>query len=195
MSDTGYDAMTMGNREFHVADSLLRHKIDKARFPILCANIRYQKESDTVLPVQSSITRTLPNGLIVTIIGVTVPMVTSKMAARVLSSYLFDDPVPVVASIVSKLRDTSDIIVALTHIGIKEDHRLAESVPGLNLIIGGHTHVVLTEPQVVGDVPIVQAGWFGHYLGQIELTAHGSSVVISHSSLTDIRQAKAGRKA
>ncbi len=42
MSDAGYDAMTLGNREFHVADTLLRHKISKARFPILCANIRWK---------------------------------------------------------------------------------------------------------------------------------------------------------
>jgi len=46
MSETGYDAMTLGNREFHVSDALLRAKIGKAKFPVLCANMRWKEPSD-----------------------------------------------------------------------------------------------------------------------------------------------------
>jgi len=188
MNDIGYDAMTMGNREFHVADGILRHKIGNANFPILCSNIRYQKESTTELPLKPYVRLTLANGLRVTVIGVTVPMVTSKMSARVLSSYLFDDPVTTIATLIPDLRGASDLLIALTHIGLKEDQRLAAACPDLDLIIGGHSHVVLTEAQVVGSVPIVQAGWFGHYLGRVNLEVGPTGARVLSAVLEDLKQ-------
>ena len=59
--------------------------------------------------------------------------------------------------------------IALTHIGKREDDRLAAACPELGLIIGGHTHVVLQAPEWIAGVPIVQAGWFGHYLGHVHM--------------------------
>ena len=169
MSDVGYDAMTLGNREFHVADVLLRRKIGKARFPILCANIRWKEDAGETLPVVPYLQKTLPSGLRVAVFGLTVPMVTPRMAARAVSAFLFDDPVEAARRQIAHLRSLADVLVALTHIGKREDDRLAAACPELDLIIGGHTHVVLTAPEVIGGVPIVQAGWFGHYLGHVTM--------------------------
>jgi len=170
MSETGYDAMTLGNREFHVADALLRLKIGKALFPILCANIRWREDQGETLPVVPSFVKTLPNGLRVGVFGLTVPMVTPRMTARLVSAFVFDDPVMVARRQIEALRPLVDALVALTHIGLREDERLAASCPELDLIVGGHSHNKLGEPKVVGGVPIVQAGWFGHFLGETELT-------------------------
>ena len=169
MSETGYDAMTLGNREFHVADTLLRIKINKAAFPILCANIRWREDQGETLPVVPSLVKSLPNGLRVGVFGLTVPMVTPRMTARLVSAFVFDDPVAEARRQIEVLRPQVDALVALTHIGLREDERLAASCPELDLIIGGHSHNKLGEPKVVGDVPIVQAGWFGHFLGETEL--------------------------
>jgi 2',3'-cyclic-nucleotide 2'-phosphodiesterase (5'-nucleotidase family) len=187
MNVIGYDAMTMGNREFHVADGLLRLKIANAKFPILCANMRYQKVTDDLLPLSPFFSKTLSNGLRVAVIGVTVPMVTSRMTARVISSYLFDDPVNIVSDWVGKLRIDHDVLIALTHIGLKEDQRLAAACPDLDLIIGGHSHAVLSTPQFIEGVPVVQAGWFGHYVGEVLLTVDGTGVRLTQSSLEDVK--------
>ena len=170
MSETGYDAMTLGNREFHIADALLRLKIGKATFPILCANIRWREDQGEALPVVPSLVKTLPNGLRIGVFGLTVPMVTPRMTARLVSAFVFDDPVAVARQQIETLRPSVDALVALTHIGLREDERLAASCSELDLIIGGHSHNKLAEPKVVGGVPIVQAGWFGHFLGETELT-------------------------
>ncbi len=169
MSDAGYDAMTMGNREFHVADVALRHKIGNARFPILCANIRYKNADpdSKELPAKPYLLKTLSNGVRVGVIGVTVPMVTERMAARHLSSFLFDDPIPVVQSLAAQLRPDVDLLIAMTHIGIKADEQLAPMCPELDLVITGHTHLVVKHGDKPG-VPIVQAGWFGHFYGVVE---------------------------
>lgn len=169
MSETGYDAMTMGNREFHVAAALLRHKIANARFPVLCANVRWKEDAGEPLPVSPSLARTLPSGVTVGIIGVTVPMVTERMAAKALSAFLFDDPVAVVSRHAEELRPKVDVLIALTHIGLRQDERLAAACPLLDVIIGGHSHDVISEPHIVADVPILQAGWFGHYYGHTEV--------------------------
>lgn len=170
MSETAYDAMTLGNREFHVADALLRLKIGKAQFPILCANIRWREDRGETLPTVPFLLQTLPNGLRVGIFGLTVPMVTERMTARLVSAFVFDDPVIEASRLIASLRSNVDVLIALTHIGLREDERLAVACSELDLIIGGHSHNKLAEPKVVNSVPIVQAGWFGHFLGETILT-------------------------
>ena len=168
MTGIGYDAMTMGNREFHIADLVLRNKIKSAGFPILCANMRWREDNGTTLPVVPFIIKMI-GSYTVGVIGVTVPMVTPKMAARVVSAYVFEDPVLAVKRSIDMIRNDVQFIVALTHIGIREDERLATEVPKLNLIIGGHSHVVLNELKRVNGVSIAQGGWYGHYLGRIDV--------------------------
>ncbi len=173
LSETGYDAMTLGNREFHVADTLLRLKLSKAEFPVLCANIRWREDTGATLPVVPSFQKTLPNGLRVVVFGLTVPMVTPRMTARLVSAFVFDDPVQIAKAQIARLRPDADILIALTHIGLREDERLAAACPELDLIVGGHSHNKLHEPQWVNGVPIVQAGWFGHFLGETTLIFNG----------------------
>lgn len=171
MNEAGYDAMCMGNREFHFLETGLRHKIGWADFPVLSANIRPTNHSD--LPVKSSITL-LRNGLRVAIFGLTVPMITERMLSRKVSAYVFDDPIETAAKVVPELRKNADLVIALTHIGLNNDRKLASDVPGIDLIIGGHTHALLDHPETVGNTSIVQAGWFGHYVGKVEIDAGGA---------------------
>lgn len=186
MSDLGYDAMTMGNREFHVMEGCLAKKIGNARFPILCANM-YKKQEGGSLPVLPHIVKTLPNGLRVGVFGLTVPMVTPRMAARVVSAFLFEDPAVAARREIDSLRGETDVLIALTHIGIRADERLASMCPEIDLIIGGHSHVVLEEPERGFGVPIVQAGWFARYAGVTSIEVPGNArPVVTGSSLREL---------
>lgn len=188
MSETGYDAMTLGNREFHVADALLRAKIGKAQFPILCANVRWREDRGETLPLAPHIVKTLPNGLRVGVFGLTVPMVTPGMAARVVSAFLFDDPIDAARLQIERLRPDVDVLIALTHIGIREDERLARNCPELALVVGGHSHVVLDTPKIVNEVPIVQGGWYGHYLGHVTLDMNDGRARLVSGRLTSLKE-------
>ncbi len=171
MSEAGYDAMTMGNRKSHVVDALLRLKIGKAAFPILCANLRWREDRGETLPTVPHIIRTLPNGLRVGVFGLTVPMVTARMATRHASAFIWENPLVIAREQITALRGQVDALIALTHIGIGQDERLAQTYPELDLIIGGHTHVVLPEPNIVNGVPIVQGGGgrTKNFLGRVTL--------------------------
>lgn len=170
MNQAGYDAMSMGNREFHLLATGFKQKIGWADFPVLCANVRPTNGAD--LPVKSDITIER-DGKKIAIFGLTVPMITEKMLSRKVSSYVFDDPIETASKLVPELRKRADILIALTHIGIKFDRHLAQTVPGIDLIVGGHTHTVLQHPEIVKTTAIVQAGWYGHYVGKIEIEPDG----------------------
>jgi len=170
MSDLGYDAMAMGNREFHFLAPGLKSKVKLARFPILCTNLRSKTElspSITACAIWRSPIR-------IVIFGLTVPMITKRMLASKLSPYWFDDPIETARNEVETMRDHADLLIALTHLGLKADVELAQSVPGIDIIVGGHTHAVLNEPMVVGSTTILQAGSWGRYLGRADVS--GNSV-------------------
>ena len=61
----------------------------------------------------------------------------------------------------------AELIVALTHLGIAEDRRLAAKVKGIHLVLGGHDHVPIAFHE--GRVPIFKAGYDAHYLGVVDV--------------------------
>ena len=122
-------------------------------------------------------------GLSVAVFGLTVPMITERMLARKVSAYVFDDPIETAAGLVPELRAAHDVVIALTHIGLAEDRRLAEAVPGIDLIVGGHTHTVLETPETVAGVSILQAGWRGRWLGRADIETVGNSLKVTAGML------------
>jgi 5'-nucleotidase / UDP-sugar diphosphatase len=90
---------------------------------------------------------------------------------------------PDIQPTVDKLRNDEkvDVVVMVSHGGVStqqpevgDDYQIAQHVSGIDVIISGHSHTALTAPQVVTDpdgheVPIVQAGSYGGYVGRIEL--------------------------
>lgn len=198
MSVIGYDAMTVGNREFHFTRRGFECKLRLARFPILCANIRsdhLNAVSDGKLPtipfiisdlgvhkpsnvefvndvfINENSNGNLTGTLRVAIMGLTVPMITEKMLIRHASAYVFEDPLQVAARLAVEIRSFAnpDIVVALTHIGLQQDRMLAKAVPEIDLIIGGHSHDILEHGERVGDTLIVQSGSHSRYLGRVEI--------------------------
>jgi 2',3'-cyclic-nucleotide 2'-phosphodiesterase (5'-nucleotidase family) len=80
----------------------------------------------------------------------------------------FLDPV----AVAQRMADTTPpgtTLIALSHLGLRHDRLLAQRVPRLDLILGGHSHDTLPEPDVVAGVPIVHAGPYGAFASRTEL--------------------------
>lgn len=163
MRSVGYDAVTLGNREFHITPFGFQAKLRGAPCPVLCANIR-TKQLETELPVVPA-WRTERHGVRIAVLGLTVPMVTPRMKSAFLSAYLFDPPVETALRWVPQLRAEADLLIALTHIGEKQDRLLAQACPEIDLIIGGHSHTPIMPPEQVNGVWITQAPPFGRGFG------------------------------
>lgn len=165
LAEAGCDAGTIGNRESHVLKSAFLAKLKGALHPLVCANLHAKKGPD---PLPGSIVLDAC-GLKVGIVGVMVPMVTSRMKTQAASAYLWDQPVPVAVSLAASLRPQVDLLIALTHIGLKKDFVLAEATTEFDLILGGHSHSVLTRPEVVNGTPICQGGSHAQFIGRYVL--------------------------
>ncbi len=170
------DAGVLGNRETHVLPAAFRAKIEGHVHPLLCANLR-GKDGSRPLPAHQVFT---VSGLRVGVFGVMVPMVTERMATKSASAYLWDPPLAVATEQVSELRDQVDCLIALTHIGHKQDLVLAESRPEIDLILGGHSHTVISSPELVGKTWICQGGSHGKFVGKYEwVNGHLSGALLS----------------
>jgi len=157
-------ASVLGNRETHVLESAFQAKLKGATHPILCANLR-RKDGSRPLPSHLIVEAA---GIRVGIVGVMVAMVTERMKTRGASAYLWDDPIATAVALGPELRPQVDVLIALTHVGVRQDERLAATTDLYDLILGGHSHTVLEEPLVVNGTPILQAGSHGRFAGLYE---------------------------
>jgi len=103
----------------------------------------------------------------------------------------FTDPVEAARTAVSTLRNTEkvDVVIALSHGGVHRnadgiytdgaDVMLAAEVPGIDVVVGGHSHTVLTSPIMAnGRTPVVQVGHNGRYLGELTVTIDGGVLAV-----------------
>ena len=149
MNQIGYDAMALGNHEFDKPLSVLQKQRGWARFPLLSANIRDQSDK----PLYAVSQRFNLNGLKVAVLGLTTPDTAKMVSPQNVSTVRFTDPQAEARRLVPVLRRRADVVIALTHLGYYPDGQhgslapgdveLARSVPGLDLIVGGHSHTVL----------------------------------------------------
>lgn len=80
-----------------------------------------------------------------------------------------------------------DAVVALNHIGLDLDKKLAASVPGIDVIVGGHSHDAIKERLLVknpqgSQTLIGQAGLDGRYAGRFDVTVYDGTLVAEKSS-------------
>lgn len=162
LADCRCDASVPGNRESHPLASARKAKFDGCKHPVVCANWK-DKRGRAPFPSHVVIeSRHLRIG----VIGVMVPIVTKGMATQAASNYLWDAPIPTAVEVASDLRGQSDMVIALTHIGLTQDRKLAEATTDIDLILGGHSHSVLPQPEVVNGVPICQGGSHARFIGR-----------------------------
>ena len=120
----------------------------------------------------------------------------------------FSDPVEAAKEMVKVLRETEkvDVIIALSHGGMEkgkdgrftdgEDVRLPKAVPGIDVVIGAHSHTTLQEAVIVnGRTPVVQTGKYGENLGELVITLDGDKLTVESYRLYPIDDTIAGDRA
>ncbi len=179
MNYIGYDALSMGNHEFDPSPSEMQEQIAESNFPWLCANVVKENGSyiDNVKPYIIKDYGTFK----VAIFGLMTSETAKTGNPANIKGYVFKDEVEVAKKLVPELKKKADIVVALVHMGVYSNpnegsKRLAANVPGIALIVDGHTHTKLTKPIWIENkfsgrkVPIVQAKCWGLYVAKTDLT-------------------------
>lgn len=173
LTELGCRAMCLGNRETHPRKEIFSRKVDRAGFPLLSANLiaKGNAPSPAVPHVILEV-----RGVRLGVFGVTVPMFRKKEWSQPLCDYWFDDPLAAARREVEVLRPQVDVLIALTHIGHRQDLALAAALPELDLLIGGHSHTDLDEPVWVGTVPVLQAKSHAFFAGVAQVHVDGGSI-------------------
>jgi 2',3'-cyclic-nucleotide 2'-phosphodiesterase (5'-nucleotidase family) len=166
----GYDAQAIGNREFHYLFPLLLARAGRMRHPLVCTNLVDVKGRPLPfvpsLVLESDATR-------IHVLGLLVMQYPTGSAWERIFGWRFLDPWDAIDPYARAVPE-GEMLVVLSHLGLTLDRKLAQRVPRIDLVLGGHSHDTLFEPEYVGDVPVVHAGPYGRYVSRNELAYDAS---------------------
>ena len=167
MNLLGTTALALGNHEFDWGLDVLQDRAAQAEFPFLAANL--ETDNGKPLPFVEPYTVVEAGDHNVGILGLTYHDLKTIVKASSIEGIHSLPPAETVRRYLPELQAKSDLVIVLSHLGLEEDKDLAETVPEIPIIVGGHTHKAIHAGQRVGNTLIVQAGAYGAYLGQVEL--------------------------
>ncbi|MCE8471267.1 metallophosphoesterase, partial [Rhodovulum sulfidophilum] len=182
----GYDAMAVGNHEFDDGPEGLADFAARVTMPLLMANADLSAEPllrDAIL--KSTVIEVA--GERIGVIGLT-PQGNPDLASPG-PDIVFTDPVGAVQAEADRLTaEGIDKIVLLSHSGHETDKRIAAETTGIDVIVGGHSHTLLSNtdaaaagpyPTMLGRTAIVQAYAYGRYLGRVDLVFDDAGGLVS----------------
>ncbi|PRO66991.1 5'-nucleotidase C-terminal domain-containing protein [Alkalicoccus urumqiensis] len=206
-----YDAFVPGNHEFDLGDDDGYHEdlaafFEAGGFPVVASNLDFSDDPNFDGMQDKSITSDAENGMIydgivkeidgeeVGIFGVDTEDTITISSTGVVE---FEPAIETAARMVEEFEEAGvDKIIALTHIGYDtssdagNDIELAQTVDGIDLIVGGHSHTQVAPPDVITEdaegnekdpTVIVQAGEYGQLVGEVHLSFDEDGVVNPYS--------------
>lgn len=168
-----FDVVTLGNHEFDNGLNELARRLKNLKADVVCANYNFDGTPLEGLVEPYTIIRR--GGKKIGFIGLLTDImeVVDGDIAKVLT---YQDPAEVVNRLAGYLKEDKDcdMVVCLSHLGYGEDKDLAGSVRNVDLIIGGHSHTLLDDKQIVKDldgeeVIIVQNWKWGLNAGHLSI--------------------------
>lgn len=162
MDAAGMDVAVFGNHEFDITESELQSRMNESRFKWISSN-SFHKTANGVFPFSKTTVsgkEDIPQKIILNVrdadgtsvklglIGINIPFNNAPYVS-------YTDPMETAVNMYNQLKDSCDFIIAITHQYMQDDVLLAEKLPGLAMILGGHEHSM--RYQQVGDVLITKA--------------------------------------
>ena len=153
MNATGYDVATIGNHEFDYGYAQLAENMKAAKFKVLCADV-LGADGKTIFDANTIIEK---GGVKIGFFGLETPEAQTKANPKLIEGLKFlagkdgKELYACAAAQVAALKEQgADIVVCLAHLGVDESsepytsYDLAKNVKGIDFIIDGHSHTVMT---------------------------------------------------
>lgn len=168
MNRMGYDAGVLGNHEWDHGWRRVHEFVEKARHPLLCANATDPEGR----PFGDGAWKVFEvAGVRIGVIGVVTEHVPTLTTAKASAGCTFEPYLDTARRLVPEVRKQADLVVLLTHCGVEQDAAIGGSVPGIDLIVGGHSHTKLERPLTSPlGTKTVQAWDYGRAVGVVDLT-------------------------
>ncbi|MBT8455335.1 MAG: thiosulfohydrolase SoxB, partial [Alphaproteobacteria bacterium] len=174
MNALGVDAMT-SHWEFTLGiDRVTEIVENELNFPFLGANI-FDAEWDE--PAYEPYQMFERGGVQVAVIGQAFPYMPIANPGWMFPDLSFGVRQERMAEVVQEVRDAgAEAVVLLSHNGFDVDRKLAANVPGIDVILTGHTHDALPEPLLVGKTHLIASGSHGKFVSRLDLDVRDGEV-------------------
>jgi 2',3'-cyclic-nucleotide 2'-phosphodiesterase (5'-nucleotidase family) len=147
MNSAGMDYAIFGNHEFDIKESELQDRINESDFQWISSNT-FHKINDSILrfvKTQNEVNSSFPETFIKTITdadGTTakIGFIALTLPFNKAGYVTYTNPLATAKKLYNQLKDSVDAVVAITHQAMEDDEILAQQIPGLAMIIGGHEH-------------------------------------------------------
>lgn len=190
-NEAGYDAMTPGNHEFDYGAQQLEYISWLLNFPVISANVYDKKAQQYVYPPYKLFR---VHGVRIGVFGLTTPDTPNATGPSSVKDLTFQDPIAEAKQMVQFLRRNNDVVIAVMHMGVDRSSSvtstdIADKVPGIDIIIDGHSHTELPHGLIENGVLIAQTGAHGHNVGVVNFVVKDHKIVSKRARLINRQEA------
>jgi sulfur-oxidizing protein SoxB len=169
----GVDAM-VGHWEFTYGADHVTELAKGLSFPFLAGNIQDREWNEDVFPTHATFER---GGVKIAVIGQAFPYTPIANPRWMFPDWEFGIKEEKIAARVKAARDEgAGLVVLLSHNGFEVDRKLAARVPGIDVILTGHTHDALPRPVQIGRTLLIATGASGKFISRLDLDVQGGRV-------------------
>ncbi|GFZ32936.1 putative metallophosphoesterase YunD [Clostridium zeae] len=184
LESAGYDAIAVGNNETFNGIETLINMASNSKIPFLSCNL-FDLELNPIKGVRrSSILN--KNGLRILVIG-TSPDIGPF---NELGGFKLKDHIEVIKEEIAFNNGKYDLCLVLSHLGMEKDKEIAEKIDEVDVIIGGHFHILMEEPEIVNDTIIFTSGCYGENLGVLKIEVDNTKIEIIEGKNINISNCK-----
>jgi len=180
----GYDLAVFGNHEFDKGQTVLSDRVTQSIYPWLGANVVLEGTDwdlpGWALPYTTITVGTAPDQAVLGVIGLASEETPEVTLLGTTAGLVFKDMTETILHYYDEVAAKSDAVIVVAHMGTEDSgpyeglmtaaQELIDAGKPVDLMIGGHQHQALSAPVYVGDTAIVSAGYYGRYLGQVDVS-------------------------
>ena len=175
MDALGYTFMALGNHDYEYTAANTRRLQALVRFPMRAANAIVKATGQPFLGDPTTVVTV--GGIRVGLLALTYHNTDQTGNKTNTQDLRFESGIETATEYVPALRKRADIIVVVSHQGTVVDSLLGVRVPGIDLIIGGHSHDRIQPPRRVGSAWMVQALSDASALGELRISLREGRVI------------------
>jgi 2',3'-cyclic-nucleotide 2'-phosphodiesterase (5'-nucleotidase family) len=175
----GYDAMGIGDDDLTLGKDFLLEISRKARFPLLSSNLLDEASGKNLF--QTSLIKEI-NGLRIGLFSLLSPDFFINPSDPRKKGLSFRPPFETAKAMVEELKPKTDLIILLSHLGYPNDIRVAQTIPGIHLILGAHTGINLPYPPAIKNIIILQTASKGMFGGKLNLLFYNKEPIFYNSA-------------
>ena len=175
----GYDAIGIGDDDLTLGKEFLLEISKKANFPFLSSNLFDEASGKNLF--QLSLVKEV-HGLRIGIFSLLSPDLFPNISDPRRKGLNIRPPIETAQTMGKELKSKTDLIILLSHLGYAKDIELAQSVQGINIIVGGHTGINLVYPLVIKNTIILETASRGMFGARLDLLFHNNEPVFYNSA-------------